>query len=468
MWLALFILLITLTGVLLQYLLDGGRKALGVEKLALSPLLGAAVLGSSIVFCLIVFDRFIPALAWLIPAALLAALLVRSFLFADQSENQPGSKTIRRKDLPFLGTALLFTFLLLAVSYKDGVYGDALSFWGLKALILAGNDSLRIPEFLDDSYFHHHKDYPLLIPSLQACLYRLSGEVLDRTAKLLYPLLLLSTSLYLYFHLRRRHGRWCAFTGGALCLMTPSICGFHPGICSGYMDIPLGCFAAAALLTATEWLREGRGADALKAGLLLGAVALTKNEGIAAAAAAVFILLCSAVFRERKRRLQILFLLLPVTVLAGTWLAFRAQLPPGHGDYITTFMGGEGGDKLAEVPQVAWRYLLELLHFERWGFLWMLAALAAVSWCRREGRLIGLFIGAVMAIQVMGVAFSSLELRYQMASAIFRLVGQIAPLAAACVGIGLSGFRKGSSPRSLLARQHDQSPVPDSSCSNDG
>jgi hypothetical protein len=439
MWLLLFILLVTLTGILLQYLLHGGLRALGAEKLALSPLLGAAVLGSSLVFCFIVFDRFIPALTWLIPAALLAALLVRSFLSAD--ERPPVSDTMGVKDLPFLGVALLLAALLLAVSYKDGVYGDALSFWGLKALILAENDSLRIPEFLDNDYFHHHKDYPLLFPSLQACLYRISGQVLDRTAKLLYPLLLLSTSLYLYFHLRRRHGRWAAFTGGALCLMTPSICGFHPGICSGYMDIPLGCFSAVALLTAAEWLREGHGADAVKTGLLLGAMALTKNEGIAAAAAAVVLLVCATVFKEKKWRIQILLLLLPVAVLAGTWLAFRAQLPPGHGDYLTRFMGGEGGGKLAQVPQVAWRYLLELLHFERWGFLWIGAGLAAAAWCRKDGLLIGLFIGVVMVIQILGVAFSSLELRYQMASAIFRLVGQIAPLAAACVGMAMNQKR---------------------------
>jgi hypothetical protein len=47
------------------------------------------------------------------------------------------------------------------------------------------------------------------------------------------------------------------------------------------------------------------------------------------------------------------------------------------------------------------------------------------------------FIAAMIVIQILGVAFSPLELRYQTASAVFRLVGQVAPLGAACVEYGL-------------------------------
>ena len=93
---------------------------------------------------------------------------------------------------------------------------------------------------------------------------------------------------------------------------------------------------------------------------------------------------------------------------------------------------------LLNLPEIAGRFAYEFGHFQRWGFLWLLVALTSPFWARGKGKILALFLVMMIFIQIMALVFSPLEVRYQAASTVFRLVGQLGPLAAACVGIGLS------------------------------
>ncbi len=438
--------LLFLAGLFAQCLLEGRGAVRDPEKAAACPALGAALLGSMLVLGLVVFDRYAAWAAYALPGLLLAGCIARGFLRSKSRSPGPfetnavttrnGQRQAKSATPLFLLAAVLFTLLLLALTLKDGAPGDYLSIWAFKALVLTENDHLRIPSFLDWMYYHHHQDYPLLFPSLQASLYRMSGAILDRTAMLLYPLLLLSASLYLYFYLLKREGPLAAVVGGGFCLMTPGIAGYHPGIGSADMDVPLGIFLLLAVLSGLEWLRAGRGSDALRAGVFLAGLSLTKNEGLAAAALVILVFFPVALRRRGGRKfLGLALLLAPVLATGGCWFFFRKQFPAGAADYAALFFGGALIEHLGALPEVLGRYLLELLHFERWGFLWVLAAASAPFWIRKGGALAGLILLGMAILHIAAVTVSPLGVKLQALTALSRLVGQLAPLAAACVGL---------------------------------
>ncbi len=440
LWIIGLFAMLAVTGFLLQELVAGKGGVPLAEKACAAPALGAAVIGSSLVLCLILLDRFAAFLLFAIPAVLLFAWLGRKLFLRDKTPDPAGAHSaphVSAADACFVALAAAFAALMLAIAFTVGAGGDYISIWAFKALVLSENSSIRIPEFLDEKHYHHHKDYPLLFPCIQAVLYRVSGQVLDRSAKLLYPMLLWSSSLALYFHLKRKNGLTAGLVGGGLCLFTPAICGHHPGVCSAYMDIPLGCFVMLAFISCRAWLDKGKRSDAFVGGLFLTAACMTKNEGAAAAALAVLILAAYGLRRGFKGAAPgLLTLVLPLAIVGGAWFAFRSGLSAGGSDYIALFLESTLIDNISRVPAVAIRFLLEFIHFERWGFLWILLAATAPLWVKKGGVPAGIFLAGILLIHMAAIVVSPLDLGYQLASAAARLPGQIAPLAALCVGIG--------------------------------
>jgi len=124
-----------------------------------------------------------------------------------------------------------------------------------------------------------------------------------------------------------------------------------------------------------------------------------------------------------------------------TWTPVLTNgLPEGEAIALSFFHGGGLAQGARDVPMAAARYGLELVHFERWGFLWLLAAFLAPWWMRKERKAAGLFLSLMVLVHIAAVAFSPLEIRFQAESTIFRLPGQLAPLAAACAGCGFALF----------------------------
>jgi hypothetical protein len=205
------------------------------------------------------------------------------------------------------------------------------------------------------------------------------------------------------------------------------------------MDIPLGCFTLLSLMYGLEWLRTTRFSDAVKTGLFLAALSLTKNEGIAAASLVFLILIFTSLLRPaRSKIIGIFWVLLPLALAGGTWFVFRKNLPAGGSDFVALFSGPALIEKKALLSKVFFRFLLEFIHFERWGFLWFLTAVTAPYWFKKENKVLGVYLFAMFLVLVAAVVVSPLDVEYQMASAVPRLVGQLAPLAAACVGLGFS------------------------------
>ncbi|MHC4946548.1 MAG: hypothetical protein ACYTG7_26365, partial [Planctomycetota bacterium] len=133
-WFMGLMLLLICTGLLLSGLFYGRGKILLSERIALSLPLGSAVAGSALVFGLVVSDRFIPYLLFWIAGLLFLACLIRYIVKLIRKippQAAPDEwEFVTHRDLLFVMPALIFTCLLTAIAYKDGIYGDALSMWG--------------------------------------------------------------------------------------------------------------------------------------------------------------------------------------------------------------------------------------------------------------------------------------------------------------------------------------------------
>jgi len=437
-------MLLFMSGMFLQIALEGKKGRLDPERILMSLPLGCALIGVLMVVCLIVFDFFFTGLIILVPAALSIGAVYRIVKIKARpaiATNQPG--LLQKKDLYALLFSVIIIIFMILITASDGARGDYLSIWSFKSLVLNETGTIRTPSFQDFTSYHHHQDYPVLFPCIQTIFYRLSNLEMDRTVKLLYPLLLGASALCLYFHLRKRdYAILPSAAGSGFCLLSPALCGVHPGICSAYMDIPLGCFILLAFLSGMAWLQSGRAADGLKTGLFIAAMFLTKNEGIAAAGICglLFIVAGLAKGEFNKRMTGFVGIVLPVAIAGSAWLIFRKTLPPGDCDYFTLIFSSTFIERLPDLPSVIYSFLLEFIHFERWGFLWILIVVAA-PWTGKKDRLLPfIFIVIMVGLHVVAVMVSPLGLDYQTPSALSRIVGQAAPLGCACIGIGIGSI----------------------------
>lgn len=451
-WFLTLVALRVVTGVLLSWLLEGRGLRPWPERLAEAPLLGAMALGSALVLGLVLFDHFAVEVVYAVPAGLAVCVAWRAARSgrgpgssaASQTEPHATDRPWKPVDAIFPVLALGLTASLMVTAYTGGVAGDYMGIWSFKGMVLREHGALAIPDFQDDTRFHYHKAYPLLFPSLQAVLHRWTGEVADLTAKLLYPLLLCCSALLLYFRMLRRSGPAAAWAGGGLCLSVPFFMSAElGGVSTGYMDIPLGCFILLAHLAAHDWMESGRSGSAVRAGLFLAAAALTKNEGVIAAAVTVTLL---AVFTLRagwsRRGKGLLCVLAPLLLIAGTWYVYRRTLPEGPQDYVGSIFGPTFWKKAQYLPKVVGSALTEGLSIQRWGFLWVLCVLTLPTWFRRDGWVSALYLCGMFVVYVLALTFSPLNVDYQVNSTVDRLMAQMVPLAAAMVAMAMGRARQ--------------------------
>lgn len=421
-----------LVGALFHYLMEGKNGIIDPENLFMNLCLGLACIGLPLVFLLITFNWFCDSLVLAVPGILLLGCAYRKSKLKDAGEK----RKLETRDLLVITAALLITSFLLLISYADGVRSDYLSIWGFKALVLTNEGAVSIPSFMDHNHYHHHQDYPILFPSLHALVFRFFGVEMDRTIKMLYPLILASTALCFYFHLRKRYSFLISGIGVGLCLLAPGLCGHYPGICSGYMDTPLGCFILLAFLSAQDYITQGKATCALKAGLFLSAMVLIKNEGMAAAALALLVFLIASLRKDITRK-AVACLLLPALLIGGSWFVFRMKLPAGSCDFLSLFMSSAFVDNISRLPVVLFKYLQEFFHFERWGFLWILTLISLPFVIKRGGAIMVVFLLGMFWIQISAIVVSPLGVEYQTNTAVARLVSQLAPLAVFCFVFGI-------------------------------
>jgi hypothetical protein len=245
--------------------------------------------------------------------------------------------------------------------------------WSVKAKALALDGNFYGPVFTSSVFSHSHQDYPPLIPAWQALAYMLGGE--------------LTVSWPLQFQLA-----WF-WTAGALALV--SLTSSHWGraslfmlawVCapqviywtmSGYADVPMAFFLLAAVIV----LVLSPSQSPAVAGLLLGACALTKVEGLPLAVVAAVSV--SAFSANRKVPLQALAILLAVR---SVWFFFTISRGLSNDVLNEANLGADRVVVLMpRLMPIAVAWVSEVFSVRRWGLLGF-AALAALTFRWRPRR----------------------------------------------------------------------------------
>lgn len=261
--------------------------------------------------------------------------------------------------------------LVLMAVWRPVAWWDGWMIWSLKAKALAATGDFSGPVFTNPVYGTSHPDYPPLLSCWQAVAYLLQG-----TSEVSWPLQVQLAVLWTVgglalVSLASRWGTGAVLVLGAWVLAPHLV----RQMLSGYADVPMALFVVTG--AATLWIGPRTG-SVVPAGLLLGAGALTKNEGLPLALLVVAPLLFTEEVRSRALRVGavLLALFLP-------WGVF-ARVRGYSNDLATAVQDDPVGPvtMLARIPVVAFELSRELLWPLRWALL-TLACVGVIALTRR-------------------------------------------------------------------------------------
>jgi hypothetical protein len=189
-----------------------------------------------------------------------------------------------------LGAVLLAVGALVTASLvADGLAvpvtdWDGKMIWTAQARFIRGARSVDAPALRDPSAWVIHPRYPVLLPVLQVAVQEVADAPWDdRFVRPLYALFWPAFLLVLFDAASERAGRLAALAAALAASCAPFLASFGAG--SACSDLPLACFWGGGLLLL---LSDGAGlAEGAASGLLLGAGALSKVEGLPLAGAAL-------------------------------------------------------------------------------------------------------------------------------------------------------------------------------------
>jgi hypothetical protein len=450
---AVFLLAVTGIGAFVQRWLRGGEEPDGVrsepvegacrepvEGLGWSLLLGAAVVGL-VLHLPLAIDGRITHLSF----ALVAAFGLAAWGWIGIGWWR-GARQIRLRnwmsDLPVVakiavGIALLPAVVHAASTELSGY--DARTIYGLKSRILYRTGTVRSEDFLDIDRLNFNPGYPLLLPLLETQMHWARGTDEGPGMKFLFLGFGLALVSIYARHVRRFEGPGFTATTAALLLMTPIIvCCFEGAGLSGSADLPLAALLFGGVLELSRWLQRPTWRAAASAGLLLGAAALTKMEGVIWVAGcggtlAVVLLLRRKELRER------LVTALPAIGLIGLAVVLGRAVHRGMPDspYYPSYLAAidwQWLKQLGDRPRTVMIYVgQELVRLRSWNLIWP-AVLAAVLVLKRgkvppEVRFWRLTALAIAAVYFGILVLTPLHLYYQLFTSTTRLLLHIYPLA---------------------------------------
>ena len=195
---------------------------------------------------------------------------------------------------------------------------DEFAMWSKKAVFLFHYDALDPTFFAGAPYQHMHQAYPILLPVLEAFIFRAMGTANTRLIHLEFLVLLVAFLWALWFLVRRR---------GPLPSWAPLLLGVAASpwifdqLFTGYADMPLTFLLGVGVLCVGLWLEHPRPARLVLGTLLLGGAANTKMEGLVAGA--IVLALAGLLSLAWRRRRQVAHAALALVGFAATILPWR-------------------------------------------------------------------------------------------------------------------------------------------------
>jgi hypothetical protein len=292
------------------------------------------------------------------------------------------------------GLAALLVFLVHAwptFASKPLDDYDGWAIWGMKgkALYLLGWADPAL--FAAAAAEPAHRDYPLLVPSLEAVASRAMGAFDPQLVHLQFLLFAVAGIAALHGLLRDRVQPWLLWPFLVALVAAPAVSG---QLLTAYADIPLALFVAAGVVAAARWVDDADPRTLALATLFLAAACLSKNEGIVFVVAAFLGLLLAT-----RRWKPILLSALAVELVLLSWQLWLA-IHDIHSDTAISLDSLDLGHP--GIGPTALRGLLErAFSIHEWPLLLPLFLVALVLALRTR---LAIFAGTWAAVSMLGLA----------------------------------------------------------------
>lgn len=286
---------------------------------------------------------------------------------------------------PLTVTVLVLVVIAAGAISSPLMEWDAWAIWGFKAKVLA-HDGLRpTPAYFQDlSLSYSHLDYPLMMPFLTAGAYAAMGTIDDQTGKLVSVFLDFLMVPMVYLGLRWKLRRLPAACLSAMLPLLPVMFRFA-GV--GCADLPLAMFYAGSIFYVARWIEQHQLTDLILAIMFSAFAAFTKNEG------AVLALLNGAVMlgfgqkgNRRRSWAGAAAFFAGLVAINAPWFIWSLGLPRTHEDYGSKFFSSTLVTHLPALKQIIPVMFAQIMVFNAWGLLWIMAGMMALLGWRAFGR----------------------------------------------------------------------------------
>lgn len=321
-------------------------------------------------------------------------------------------------------------FIVNSIATPHGEW-DAWAIWNMRARFLYQPGAQWRAAF-DERLAWSHPDYPLLLPTLVARVWRQLGSTPTVVPATIAFLFTAATLGVLYGALSMLRSRSQALIGG-LCLVGTAT--FVQAGATQLADLPVGCFLLATCALLAVHRRRGDRASAFWAGFLCGMAAWTKNEG-ALLVACVFAVAGLRMLHARRiawpEASTFLLGLMPSLVV---WGIFKAEFATRS--YL---LEQRAGQALAQILnpgrylEIGYAFLVGSARLGSWLGLALVAYALLMGRTRDEnGRRAGTIVASVLALMLVGFfavyVVTPEDLAWQLEFSLSRLLLQLWPSA---------------------------------------
>lgn len=279
---------------------------------------------------------------------------------------------------------------------------DAWAVWGAKGrdLVLFGGAD---PAVWGHQWGVGHREYPLLVPGLEAMVFRAVGSFDVQVVHLQF-LLFAPALVAALVALLGDIVPWRILFPILLALVAAP--GFLLELMRAYADVPLACFLAAGTAAAGRWLLRGERWCLVTTALLYGAALVTKNEGTLFVAAA-YIAVAFCVGRDRKRLGQVGVAILGSVAILLPWRIYASILHLQNEDYKLgdSFRLGYVASRVGRGPIALHDMVDKVVLPSQWGLLATVALLAAGAALLARRRMLPAFAAAFALLSLAGLSW---------------------------------------------------------------
>jgi hypothetical protein len=318
---------------------------------------------------------------------------------------------------------------LLALGRPLAVW-DSWVNWAMKARLIVFHDGVSAALTADPSRAVTQLDYPLLVPLIEAWVYRWLGAFDDRLVAVPMVLFYVALIALYYGAVRRRGASRLLALGAATVVATLSNVAGLAGL--GFAEPPLITALSVAAIYLLDWLDGGPPGALVLAAAGVGLLPWIKREGLLLGLALIGAMLLTH-FGRRRAWGAVGALALGMALIAGPWWAFVAAqgiVNPSFGPLtLATLLAN--GERLGTILRLQAASLFSI----GWSFLWPLTTVATpvLWWAHRRGpgptAFLPVFLLLALALSG-GLYFFSTFAPYEqhILSSIDRLIAPLTPL----------------------------------------